>query len=313
MDAEITEEFRLLLETFEKDITAIRKILCVISENSYRVVAFSVSNDKPLLLTDISIVSAVCTLESIILCANVGHFGDAYVLARKFRDDLYQYLFIRKTLEDELGKAPYNVLGTWDEFEMLNEDEFAKIIETGYNDFLYGERSKPHQAATAWLESDIDGEDSRKLREKFLDASKYLRFLRENKEIDDCYKKFFEDICREQDRALNNHVHSNGQIYAYANLNSNDLVRQIEMCEALRKNVILTASIFLSLITLISPPIIGESDYLDALEAGETPVEGTQYMVAQEIADFMNNYFPQISDGLKTYLHENNTHSMLIQ
>jgi hypothetical protein len=83
------------------------------------------------------------------------------------------------------------------------------------------------------------------------------------------------------DRRQNNFTHGNGRKFISANSIS---VRDKENAKILLDQIIndvsLTTACFLSLLILIEPIYISASDYVDYLDCGLTPPEGSQYWIA---------------------------------
>jgi hypothetical protein len=306
-------ELNLSLEKLSETIDDISIVLELISENSLLQPAISVVDGEPIILSSASTLSAIGTLDSIRICASKGHFGDAFALARKVRDDLYQFLFLRDTLQTEIENLPVGSYATWEEVQSLDEEKFTEIVKQAWEAFIFGERSKPYSAATTWLNNELDGDEASHMRKSYFDASKYIILLRQNLDVDNCYKLFFEDRCLSQDRVFNNYVHSNGKLYLSSNLNSTNQEKQRAMCETLNENISLTAIVFLSIFILISPALVASDDYISALELGDTPIEGSQYWVDSRIKTFITDYFPLVSTELKSYLHRQNKYNMQIE
>ena len=69
-------------------------------------------------------------------------------------------------------------------------------------------------------------------------------------------------------------------------------------------------NMLLSIIIIMEAELIRSSDYLDALEMGFNPQEGSQYYVASQINKYINAY---MSKELKLFLIENASCNMLIE
>lgn len=85
--------------------------------------------------------SVMNTLVSIDFCADREHFSDAFTLARKYRDDLMQYVYllnvvsrIRGLLDEELNK-----------YDITNVQSFMKMIETEITLLASGETKNKEQ------------------------------------------------------------------------------------------------------------------------------------------------------------------------
>lgn len=87
-----------------------------------------------------------------------------------------------------------------------------------------------------------------------------------------------------EDRQLNNYVHANGIRYVMDNYIYQDKKKNKdkELIETLQN----ITDIFLSLLSVIDSIKFHSSDYLDALEMGMKPQEGSQYWVCPIISSF---------------------------
>lgn len=65
--------------------------------------------------------------------------------------------------------------------------------------------------------------------------------------------------------------------------------------------------ILLSLLAIIDSVKMHSPDYMDAMEMGQQPEEGSQYWVCSSIVEYMNERFDK---GLLSYLQENEKNGM---
>ena len=108
-----------------------------------------------------------------------------------------------------------------------------------------------------------------------------------------------------EDRKLNNYVHANGirfvmDNYIYQDKKEN---KDKELIETLQN----ITDIFLSLLSVIDSIKFHSSDYLDALEMGINPQEGSQYWVCPIIVEYMNDRFDK---ELLQYIQNNEGNGM---
>ena len=104
---------------------------------------------------------------------------------------------------------------------------------------------------------------------------------------------------------LNNYVHANGIRYVMDNYIYQDKKenKDKELIETLQN----ITDIFLSLLTVIDSIKFHSSDYLDALEMGMKPQEGSQYWVCPIIVEYMNERFDK---KLLQYIQNNEGNGM---
>lgn len=206
------------------------------------------------------------TVGSIISCCESGCMADAYSLLRKYRDDLFFYLYIV-------------VYDSYDKFEkktqtvLKMEENIEKWIANNLNDLQIGAVLK--------------------------DIGQYQR----TKDAVQKYnlKSYFKTLGEK----LNNYVHSNGVDFYNRNVNSfqeDALQRQLE---SLLKDMSFITTTFLFLLTLCSPLCIMSTDYVDYLDCNMTPPEGSQYWVAPFVTDFFKKNVDLIDENCMKYLQEN--------
>lgn len=262
------------------------------------------------------ILSAINTLGNIEYCAIKWNFSDSFTLARKFRDDLFQCLFIINTIssyeehcKDLTSKGNPNTSNT----TSINEDIDSL---SQYFDAYFSETSRRSKdnAIIGFLENSISGleQNTKRIRKEFFDASKYREELLKDPIIKACFDSFFTKPWEDTDRVLNNYVHANGLRYITSNLNQYIFSGRDKLLSELSLVIKFATTMFLSIMILINPTCIMSSDYVDALEMDMIPEEGSQYWVAPGIQEFIDKYVVEISPDLKKYLQEENKYGMEI-
>ena len=108
-------------------------------------------------------------------------------------------------------------------------------------------------------------------------------------------------------KKIDNYVHTNGIKYLTDNyaFQVDKEQKENELIETLQS----ITDIFLSLLAVIDSTKLQSSDYLDALEIGMEPIEGSQYWVCPIIAEYMNDRFDK---KLLSYIQENEGNGMQI-
>lgn len=212
--------------------------------------------------------SATRTMESIRVCCLNANFADAYALLRKYRDDLLYYAYL-------LAVADNSDLIQAVEVEELNEDE--KNIW----DWVHNKQKDLHIGSVLKCIASLPS--VRKAVQEFK--------LRDS----------FEIIAKK----LNNYVHSNG--YMFYNESYDRLVMKQkveEMCSEFSEVAVFITVVFIFLAILIKPSLIMSTDYLDSLDFGDIPPEGSQYWVAPFVSSFLNKYKSVLDEKWVVYLKE---------
>lgn len=290
----------------DDDLEELWYIMLALSDAMFTSPKSSIGEKGTYFLSCENVMSVMNTLVSIDFCADREHFSDAFTLARKYRDDLMQYVYllnvvsgIRSLSDEELNQ-----------YDITNLQSFMKMIETEMTLLALGERkNKEQKAVEAWFYKDLETDAHSKDRKDYFDASKYkIHLENSNDKLKHIMSSYFKDIWRTVDRKLNNYVHGNGVNYISVNY-----VRTIysgtihhELIEIM-KNV---TSIFLSALAMVDATQMRSTDYLDALEFDEKPIEGSQYWVAPCIVEYMEKNFPKIDKGLLQYIQVNNDYGM---
>lgn len=97
------------------ELDEIAMILMGISDNMFSGPSVSISDRGTYFLQGESITASENTIKSIDFCCHRGYFADAFTLARKYRDDIIQYVFIGQIVEN---------------MPRLDDDEFKKLYGT---------------------------------------------------------------------------------------------------------------------------------------------------------------------------------------
>lgn len=87
-------------------------ILMCISDNMFSDPSISASSRGTYFLQGESITASENTIKSIDFCCQRGYFADAFTLARKYRDDIIQYVFVAQIVEN---------------MQRLDDEEFKKL------------------------------------------------------------------------------------------------------------------------------------------------------------------------------------------
>jgi hypothetical protein len=297
---------------FKATLDEMSDLLDFIFDNASQQIQMEWIGNKTYLIQGQALNAARYTLSSIWGCCKHACFSDAFTLVRKFRDDLVQYLFIVSTLDGIKGLSEEEAKRYFN--DITNVDKVTEGMNLLYEIISSGRKKEPYEKAVdSWLESTLSDDAHFQDRRLYFDASKYISMLKNNDTIKNCFELYLVSLWSTLDRELNNYVHSNGRKYILSNLpdyiynHRKDII--FHLISAIRDIMV----IFISLIILIKPSFIQSSDYINYLDIGETPPEGSQYWVASIIQDFIDTDIVRVSSCLKQFLKENNRYNMQIE
>lgn len=218
---------------------------------------------------DIALDSAARTMDSIRYCSMNGNFADAYTLLRKFRDDLFYYVYL---------------------LAVADNSDFTQFVKSH-------ELSADEKNIWDWVHN----------KQKDLHIGSVLKYIASHPSTKKAIKMFglresFDKIADN----LNNYVHSNGYSFynePYSRLIAKQKVE--EKCNELSRTAIYITITFLFLVVLIYPLLIMSYDYIDYLDCGDVPPEDSQYWVAPFVSEFLNRHKDVLDKNILSYLKEN--------
>ena len=155
------------------ELDEIAMILMGISDNMFSGPSVSVSSRGTYFLQGESITASENTIKSIDFCCQRGYFADAFTLARKYRDDIIQYVFVAQIVEnmqrldDEEFKKLYGSDLTVENLVQAIESEM-KILAAGTR------KSAADLAVELWVYDVLEDEKYFKERKQYFDTSKYV-------------------------------------------------------------------------------------------------------------------------------------------
>ena len=285
-----------------EELENIAMILSGISDNMFSAPSVSVSNKGTYFLSGESIIASENTIKSIDFCCQRGYFADAFTLARKYRDDVIQYIFLTQII-DNMSRISDEEVKEYCGKD-LSVGNLLQVIEKSLNILRDGTNKTDIEIAVElWIYGSLEEEKHFTERKKFFDTAKYIGKLTEDTLIKELMEKYLKDIWKKTDRTLNNYVHGNGYHYIVDNYSSyNYRERKMKLIKTLRD----ITSIFISILSIMAPNMIQSSDYRDDIECGYIPREGCQYWVMPIIVEYMDEFFPEIHPDLLQFLEDNN-------
>lgn len=287
-----------------EELEEIANILARISDNIDPIA--SICDKGSYLLFGESIMSAENTIRSIDFCCQRGYFADAFTLARKYRDDMIQYIFIAQVINNMLNVSDEDVKKYCG--ESLSVEGLIQLVENKLKILREGtNKTDTEIAVELWRYGILENKEYYKERKKFFDTSKYIRKLTEDIRVKNLMEKYLQEIWERTDRILNNYVHGNGYRYLVDNY---AVQRYKENKEKLIETVRNITSIFISIFSIVQPNIFQSIDYRSAIECGYIPEEGCEYWVMSIIVEYMDKFFSKIHPELLQFLEDNNGYGM---
>ena len=206
------------------------------------------------------------TAGSIVSCCQFGCLADANSLLRKYRDDMFFYLYLK----------------VYDE---------TKKINSSHKNITKMENNIEH-----WIKNDLSN----------LQIYEVLKEIAQSPPVAEATQKYnLKSYFDQIGERLNNYVHSNGVKYYNRNVNAyrgNELQEQLN---SLLEDMQFITVTFMFLMTVCAPYLIMSTDYIDYLECGDTPPEGSQYWVAPFVVNFLKENLHLIDKSCIDYLREN--------
>lgn len=256
------------------------RILDIIVENSDSSENFTLVNGKITYFHQI-VFSKLSTLKTIDFCLKNNSITDAYTLLRKYRDDLFLYIYLLLINQKQRDIQ-------------FDKSETRKKIENEIESF------------ESWMIGLIGKREYIDIKKKNFEFKIYINKIRKiNKEIEYLFQKFFPKKLNKMGRLLNNYVHSNGLYFVINGL----LYDNIKRMEQFIETIVDVTVIFMSCLSLINSYCFRSDDYLFDREMNILPLPDSQYWIAPVLSEFLKQYF---SKELLEYLNENNSHKMML-
>lgn len=209
--------------------------------------------------------SSQATLGNIIECCKYFCLADAYTLLRKYRDDLFFGLYLVT-------------------YEVSEKQEVSKNTR------------KMERNIEQWCKNSLGD----------LHISEVLSAIGTSERLQEVvYKYNLQKSFGQISAHLNNYVHGNGFSFYNASVYSfeeENIENQLADVVSTVRYITIT---FLVLLVLCSPHYIMSTDYIDHLEFGQTPPDGSQYWVAPFVAEYLKANIEMIDKSCYNYLKEN--------
>lgn len=278
-----------------------RNILDAIWGNVFSMPKFD-SYIKHRLRTCPGTIASIETLQGINELCEIRDFPDSYLLIRKLRDNLFLDLFLfeaQKTLENVPSET----------FKDINFNDIDQVIkaltEMHHLNVKKEAEEKELQAINRWKDGQLLMVKD-KMKDDYFNYTKYISYIRtKNHHFNKCFELFLDDDFNNLGLKLNDFVHSNAESTLIYN-------QRIEQTITNIKDTLLDLEkLFLISLFFVDSTLLSSTDYMDYIEGGDTPPEGSQYWV--------NGYILEAFDSIKendselfNYLKSHNDNLMKI-
>jgi len=211
------------------------------------------------------ITSIELTAGNIVACCEYACIADANILLRKYRDDLFFYLYIVVFDSSKNSENPFG--------NKKMKENILRWIKNGLDNFNINEVFKA-VGTSQQLKEAVDAYD---------------------------LKKSFAAI----GKRLNRFVHGNGYAYYNRFIEAYEENEFSNFLKTFVDDLKYVTVTYLFLLILCSPISMMSTDYIDYLDCGESPPEDSQYWVAPFIMKFMSENTSLIDENCYKYLLEN--------
>lgn len=221
------------------------------------------------------------TISSIKILLDIGSVNDAFALVRKYEDAIITNIYVDLSLD----KEHKNVIE-----HLISDDDFVfnKLFDNEINKWVY--ESDRHDLKAS--EFKIAGFE----KVKDLNAIFKLSMEKTTNNVTELAKFTLRQFC-------NNNVHYNALKYFLYNykddINMTDV--RVKLLDKIYQSLINIFVVHFSYMLVINPEYYNSSDYVDSLDCGHTPIEGSQYWVAPVIQNLYDKYIKH-KDELNRYL-----------
>lgn len=202
------------------------------------------------------------TLNSILFCCETGNFGDAFTLLRKMNGDLVFFLYVL-------------------------------LVSSFSNIFSSEEKTKHENVIEDWYYN--------KLKNFYIDE--ILKFIAHSPETSIAVEKYkLNDEIKRIQKRLNDYVHSNGRKFYNQKIGYYYGTQLKPILNEFYTNTEYLVMSFLFLLVLIRGDLLSSTDFADALNAQQEPLDGSQYWVAPFVTDFIKEHIGVLGVDCESFL-----------
>ena len=273
-----------------------------LSQMNFESVRF-INQKRQILCQSIGMNATLYSLKGIKSLCEIGDVIDAFTLLRKIRDNLYLDLFF---ISESINNKPKNYEPSKSLDDMTQEELYEEVMRYASFALSEEENNTNVQDISSWFDGVYSSDGMKSIRTNCFSFNKYKYNIEEkNDAIKECHDKYLNTLFDNLNNNLNNYVHSNGPSFLsndMINMDSNSFINAI-------KDLIRTLEeikrVFIIDLYLIDSTMFRTDDYMDALELGIEPVEGSQYEAIYQIVEEFENIDKE-NHELYIYLKNNN-------
>lgn len=170
---------------------------------------------------------------------------------------------------------------------------YIVVYQSNYRDFSKRESMK--NKITHWLNNDLANFKISSVLQDIADVPGL-----QNTIVEYNLKESFDKI----GKCLNNYVHGNGYIYYNRSVYSYEQNKLVDEFRHLGYYARYFTTVFLLLLILCSPWLVMAEDYIDYIDVGATPPDGSQYWVAYCVEKFVKDNISLIDKNCLDYLRK---------
>ena len=298
IDANKYYEYHVSQSTLSSTIESCWWIFDIIGTN-YFSSASNINNKRTIFNTLPGGEANKLTLYGIKALLTTGNIVDSFVLLRKFRDNIFLDLYLISKDRTAYEKKIESISKLFD------------IADTDSIDQLIKNLSSDDEDVQNWFQDKFINEQKKRIRRQIIGYSNFVKAIKgSNKSIEQLYSRFFDELLSIMDNRLENYVHSNGFTVISNEILSHPKERLCSIIKSIDRLITDLLIVYISTIILLNSTLLQSSDYVDALDMEERPINDSQYWIAPGISDFIKDNIKDINTDLFEYIKSCDNYSM---
>ena len=297
-----------LLKTigFYKQIEDFSELIQRISLQNFSCPRF-ISHKRAILCLFYGMDSSVFSLKGIIELCEIGDVIDAFNILRKIRDNIYLDLFFRSEASNNI---PNNYENDKPISDMSPQELEEELIEYACCVLETEEKNENIQNINSWFDNELINCSETSKRIGCFSFSNYKKNLEsKNPALKECHDKYLMMTFGDLNNKLNNYVHSNGPIFISNDIICGDKDSYLNAIKDLLKALNIIKRLLIIDLFLIDSTLFQTDDYIDAIEMGLEPEEGSQYHVIYQVVEEFQKIQKE-NEELYLFLKNNNRFCM---